>query len=88
MAYPDDFHFDLVIYDLLCGPCLLGFLHKFNSSTPLLSVTAHGLPSILNVLVGGHQYYSYIPHNNLDYEGDMNIFQRMYNFVVHMVEFM
>lgn len=85
LDYSDDFQFDLVIYDFIGGPCLLGFLHKFNSP-PLLSVTAYGNPSNINALIGGHQYYSYIPHYFLNYKGDMNLFQRMYNFVVHIAE--
>lgn len=86
MNYPDDFHFDAIIYDFTPGACLLGFMHKFNYP-PLVSVTAYGNPSILNTFIGGHQFYSYIPHNYLHYEGDMNFWQRMNNFVVHLIEY-
>lgn len=85
LQYPDDFEFDLIIYNFTPGACLLGFLHKFNYP-PLLSVTSLGSPSYLNALIGGHQYASYNPHYNLLYQGDMNFFQRFYNFVVHLNE--
>lgn len=86
MNYPDDFRFDAIIYDFTPGACLLGFMHKFNYP-PLVSVTAYGNPSILNTFIGGHQFYSYIPHNYLLYEGDMNFWQRMNNFAVHLIEY-
>ncbi|XP_031633767.1 uncharacterized protein LOC116347346 [Contarinia nasturtii] len=60
-------------------------MHKFKNP-PLISVTAYGNPSLLNSVIGAHQYYSYVPHYYLHYENDMNIWQRLYNFVVHIVE--
>lgn len=86
LDYPDDFRFDLIVYDFTPGACLLGFMHKFKSP-PLVSITAYGNPSLSNSLVGGHQYYSYVPHYYLHYENDMNLWQRLYNFGVHVVEY-
>lgn len=86
LRYPDDFQFDLIIYNFTPGACLLGFLHKFNYP-PLLSVTSLGNPAYLSALIGSHSYYSYIPHYNLLYKGEMNFFQRCYNFAVHLSEF-
>ena len=70
---------------MTAGACLLAFMHKFKNP-PLVSVTAYGNPSYLNSIIGGHQYYSYVPHYYLPYENDMNIWQRLYNFAVHVVE--
>lgn len=30
LSYPDNFKFDLVIFDFTIGPCLLGIIKKFN----------------------------------------------------------
>lgn len=87
LAYPDDFRFDLIINDFTQGNCLLGFLHKFNYP-PLLSVTAFSQPPYLNAFIGGHHYSSYVPHYAVPYHGDMNFFQRFYNFIVNAVEIM
>lgn len=46
-----------------------------------------GNPSLINSIIGGHQYYSYVPHYYLHYENDMSIWQCLYNFVVHVIEF-
>lgn len=85
LDYPDDFRFDLIVNDFTLGGCLLGFVHKFNNP-PLISVTPFNHPTYLKNFIGGHHYYSYIPHVFLHYNGDMNIFQRMYNFIVHLIE--
>lgn len=86
LQYPDDFRFDVVLYDFTAGGCLLPFLHKFNSP-PLVAMTAYGNPSLLNSIIGGHQYYSYVPHYYLHYGQDMNIFERLLNFAVHIIEY-
>lgn len=85
LEYSSDFRFDLIINDYLVGGCLLGFVHKFNYP-PLLSVTAFSHPPYTVALIGGHHYYSYVPHYNLFYQDDMNFFQRFYNFAVHLAE--
>lgn len=85
LEYPDNFQFDLVVNDFTAGGCLLGFLHKFKYP-PLLSVTAFSNPPFSNALVGGHHYVAYVPHYNLFYQGDMNLFQRTYNLAVHLYE--
>ncbi|XP_055702593.1 UDP-glucosyltransferase 2-like [Phlebotomus papatasi] len=60
LAYPDDFKFDLVIYDYMGLPTILGFLHKFKNP-PLIGVTAfHAVSPTIN-LVGSSFNPSYIP---------------------------
>lgn len=81
MEYPDDFRFDLVIYDFTCGPCVLGFLHKFNYP-PLVSLTGFSIPQFSHHLVGGHKPSSYVPHFSLRYDTKMDFFERMINFIV------
>lgn len=85
-AYPDDFRFDLVIYDFTCGPCLLPFLHKFNNP-PLVAVSAYNIPPYTSETVGGHQYYAYVPHNSLSNAGqELHIVDRAVNMLIYTVE--
>uniref|UniRef100_A0A1L8E201 Putative udp-glucoronosyl and udp-glucosyl transferase n=1 Tax=Nyssomyia neivai TaxID=330878 RepID=A0A1L8E201_9DIPT len=60
LAYPDDFHFDLVIYDNQADPILLGFQHKFHNP-PLITITAFNGIAPTNYLVGSSYYPAYIP---------------------------
>nr|XP_019539380.2 UDP-glucuronosyltransferase 2B15-like [Aedes albopictus] len=78
MSYPDQFKFDLVIYDYGCGPCLLPLLHKFNYP-PLLSLTPFNNPPYSVDVVGGHKHFAYTPYFALNYDTKMNLGQRAYN---------
>lgn len=51
LNYPNDFKFDIVIYDFTCGPCLLPLIHKFNYP-PLVAITAFGNPPFTNSIIG------------------------------------
>lgn len=42
MIYPEDFKFDLILYDYLYQPCLLPFYSRFKYP-PLIAITANGL---------------------------------------------
>lgn len=85
LSYPDNFKFDLVLYDLTVGSCFLPFVHKFNYP-PLIAVTAFGHPSFTNDLIGGHHYYAYVPHMTLPFDSEMTFFQRFYNFIIYAEE--
>lgn len=85
LNYPNDFKFDLVKYDFTMGPCILGFLHKFNYP-PLLSFTACNVPYISR-LVGGHNYFSYIPFFTSQYLDDMDFWQRAHNLYLYALEY-
>ncbi|XP_058453969.1 UDP-glucosyltransferase 2-like [Malaya genurostris] len=82
MAYPDDFRIDLVVADITLGPCLLGLLQKF-SNPPVIGVTAYNNPSFTPDFIGGHKHYAYVPYAMLNYDDDMNFFQRLYNYLVY-----
>lgn len=86
LRYPNTFHFDLVLYDYAMGPCLLPFLHKFNSP-PLVALTAFGHPTYTNALVGDHQYFSYVPHDALSYVGNLDIWHRFSNALIYLYEY-
>ncbi|XP_055531270.1 UDP-glucosyltransferase 2-like [Wyeomyia smithii] len=82
--YPDDFKFDLVVYDFGCGPCLLSLLHKFNYP-PLLSLTAFNNPPFSVDIVGGHKHFAYTPYFALNYNSKMNFWQRAYNTLLSLI---
>uniref|UniRef100_A0A182NJS8 UDP-glycosyltransferases domain-containing protein n=1 Tax=Anopheles dirus TaxID=7168 RepID=A0A182NJS8_9DIPT len=84
-SYPDDFPFDLVIADITCGPCLFPLLHKFHYP-PLIGVTAFNNPQFTTDFVGGHKHYAYVPFFTVNYDSDMNFFQRLYNWLLHNVD--
>ncbi|GAB0088541.1 hypothetical protein DMENIID0001_029950 [Sergentomyia squamirostris] len=60
LAYPDDFQFDLIIYDFEAMPLLLGFHHKFGQP-PLIGVSAFSGIAVTNAAAGSSFYPSYIP---------------------------
>lgn len=86
LAYPDAFRFDLVLYDYTLGPCLLGFLPKF-AYPPLVGVTAFNNPAYTAELLGGHNYYAYVPYFSLPYEQRMSFWERVENVWLHAYEY-
>ncbi|XP_058463673.1 UDP-glucosyltransferase 2-like [Malaya genurostris] len=85
LNYPNDFKFDLVLYDFTCGPCLMGLYHKFGQP-PLIGVTAFNIPPYTVDLIGGHKYPAYIPYYTLTYDIDMNFFQRLKNVLIYTAD--
>lgn len=85
LDYPDDFKFDIVLYDYTCGPCLLPFLDKFGYP-PLIGVSAFSNPPQTLDLVGGHLYLAYHPFYSLYLDDDMNFWERAYNAYIHIVD--
>lgn len=81
MNYPDNFKFDLVVHDFVCGPCLLGLLPKFNYP-PLIGITAFSNPSFTVDIVGGHKYPAYIPMFMMPWGMDMKFHERIYNTIL------
>lgn len=87
LNYPDDFKFNLVLFDFLIGPCILGFLHKFKYP-PVMGVNAFSVPTYIYQYVGGHRQPAYVPHYNVDSDKDMNFIQRLENHLVNAWEMM
>lgn len=58
LDYPDDFKFDVVVFDYTAGSCILPLIHKFKYP-PLISVTPFSSPNFKTEYVGGHQYPAY-----------------------------
>ncbi|XP_052895913.1 uncharacterized protein LOC128303099 [Anopheles moucheti] len=86
MNYPSDYKFDLVVYDFTCGPCLLAVYHRFGQ-LPMVGVTGFNTPPYTTDLIGGHKYYAYVPYYTLDYDSNMNFFQRFYNAAIHWIDY-
>ncbi|XP_050095367.1 UDP-glucosyltransferase 2-like [Anopheles aquasalis] len=84
-SYPDDFQFDLVIADITCGPCLFPLIHRFGYP-PLIAVTAYNNPQFTTDFIGGHKHYAYVPFFTVNYDSDMHIGQRFYNWLLHNVD--
>lgn len=84
LNYPKDFKFDLVLYDYSCGPCILGFLHRFNYP-PLVGWTAFNNPPYTINVAGGHNFYSYKPYFTSKYTSDMSFWERVYNLYLYAV---
>lgn len=83
LNYPNDFKFDLVLVDYTSGPCLLGFLKKFNYP-PTVGVSAFSVPHYTYNFIGGHRKISYVPHFYAEYESKMKFLQRLNNFLLYM----
>lgn len=85
LDYPNDFHFDAVIYDFTAGPCLIPVVHKFNYP-PIIGVSAFLNPSYTNNLIGGNKYPSYVPFYLALFPQIMNFYQRFYNHLLYWIE--
>lgn len=86
LDYPDHFKFDLVLYDYTLGPCVLGFLHKFNYP-PMVGYTAYNNPPHTVNIVGGHNYFSYMPHFAALLDSRMTLYERAVNLALHAWDF-
>ncbi|XP_058832975.1 UDP-glucosyltransferase 2-like isoform X2 [Topomyia yanbarensis] len=87
LSYPDNFKFDLVLYDFTAGPCLMGLYHKFGQP-PLIGVTAFNIPPYTVDLIGSHKYPAYIPYYTLTYDVDMNFLQRLENVFIYTSDYL
>ena len=85
LNYPDDFLFDVVVYDYCIGGSLLGFLEKFKHP-PLIGATPFLMPPITEDLIGSHLFPAYIPHWLTEMDVDMNFLERVENFFIYYKE--
>jgi hypothetical protein len=87
LNYPDDFKFDLILTDYICGECMLPILHRFKYP-PLIGFTPFNNAWNDINFVGGHWYPAYIPFWSAIQGGEMNFFQRLYNTYLYTHHFL
>lgn len=85
LSYPDNFKFDVVIYDFTFGPCLLPIIQKFNYPS-VIGVTAFLNPPYTTNLIGGIKYPGYVPHFLANLPQHMTFSERIYNLLLYTVE--
>lgn len=78
MAYPKDYKFDLVLYDLPHGLCLYPLVDRFGSP-PVIGVSPFQLPLAVSSEFGNNFQTSYVPYYNAELTDDMSLLQRMFN---------
>lgn len=85
LNYPNDFRFDLVIYDYYSAPYLLGFLHKFNYP-PMIGMTAYTAVNFASPILGT-SFSPYIPyHAEINFQNEDAFLSRVNNFLLYFVE--
>uniref|UniRef100_T1GWK7 Glucuronosyltransferase n=1 Tax=Megaselia scalaris TaxID=36166 RepID=T1GWK7_MEGSC len=83
MMYPEDFKFDLIIFDYTIGNGLLGFVHKFKYP-PLIGTSPFlNNPAVID-LIGNPVYPGFVPHWSTSYNVDMNFVERIHNFIIYI----
>ncbi|XP_055702672.1 UDP-glycosyltransferase UGT5-like [Phlebotomus papatasi] len=86
LAYPDDFKFDLIIYDFMVGGIMLPFVQKFNNP-PVIALTAFYSVEFGASIVGGTLNPSFIPYI-VNHDGDLtSFFGRVNNFVLTFLDY-
>lgn len=85
--YSKDFKFDLVIYDYVCGPCLLGLMPKFKYP-PLIGISAFNNPPYTVDIAGGDKLGLTVkPFYLLYYDyANMKFIQRLHNGFINFLD--
>ncbi|XP_017778438.1 PREDICTED: UDP-glucuronosyltransferase 2B9-like [Nicrophorus vespilloides] len=78
MKYPEDYKFDLIIWDLNAGECLYPLIKRFGNP-PVVGVSPFGLQPYISHMMG-HHYFNYIPFYGTSYSGRaMSFWDRLTN---------
>ncbi|XP_068085860.1 UDP-glycosyltransferase UGT5 [Anabrus simplex] len=83
MNYPDDFKFDLIIFEPTSGECLLAVVKKFGSP-PVVAVSSFSHPHWLNEYIANPNHPAYTPHLFLTYTDHMTFFERLHNVIFYL----
>ncbi|XP_068085753.1 UDP-glucosyltransferase 2-like [Anabrus simplex] len=83
LNYPDNFKFDLIIYEPLGAECLLGLAKRFGSP-PLIAISGLNHPQWVNDIVGNPDNPAYITNIFLPYTDRMTFLQKTNNFLLNM----
>lgn len=85
LQYPDDFKFDLIVYDFSSFPSILGFAHKFQYP-PIVGVSAFMNPPNIYDAAGNPIFASLKPYYATTYTPVMNFFQRSLNLLYYVID--
>lgn len=85
LNYPEDYKFDLIIYDITTTQHLYPLIDRFNRP-PVIAVTPFMLPQYMVKLMGGHVLPSYSPHFITKFTNKMSFVQRFHNFIYSYVD--
>ncbi|XP_017778437.1 PREDICTED: UDP-glucuronosyltransferase 2B13-like [Nicrophorus vespilloides] len=78
MKYPEDYKFDLIIWDLIGGECLYPLIKRFGNP-PVVGVSPFGLQPYISSMMGSH-YFNYIPFYGASYsDRTMSFWDRLRN---------
>lgn len=81
----DDLQFDLVISEQFFQESWLMFAHKYNA--PIVTISTYGYSDFMDRAMGLLTPWSFVPHMLLDYEDNMNFFQRGYNVFLSTLDY-
>lgn len=81
LEYPDDFKFDLIIYDHAPFPGLLLFAAKFGYP-PIVSVSASPVTYITNEITGAPYFPAFVPNHYMDSVED-NFWDRLQSVLIY-----
>ncbi|XP_059615442.1 UDP-glycosyltransferase UGT4-like [Phlebotomus argentipes] len=84
LAYPDDFKVDLIIYDFIATPMLLGFKHKFGNP-PLIGLTGYNAISTTSAIIGSPYHSAFVPHHCRLDTGN-SFLKRVENYLLHWAD--
>ncbi|KAF5282559.1 hypothetical protein FQA39_LY04966 [Lamprigera yunnana] len=80
MHYPNDFKFDLVVFDVTSQYCLYPLIKRFQNP-PVVAVTPFLLPPIISYIFGNPLQPAYFPYFVTQYSDRMNFQERFLNFL-------
>ncbi|KAF5307551.1 hypothetical protein FQR65_LT06907 [Abscondita terminalis] len=78
LQYPDDFTFDLIIFDVAGPVCLYGFIHRFKHPI-VVAVSPYVVSPYHSHLFTNPLYTSYTPYFGTTFTNQMTFYQRTLN---------
>lgn len=84
LDYPDEFTFDLIIYDTITSPAMMAFMDKFKKAS-VISVTPFPLIYTSNHITGSVYLPAFVPNQNLA-KLESGFWERLHNFLLTYAE--
>ncbi|XP_029708692.2 UDP-glycosyltransferase UGT5-like [Aedes albopictus] len=80
-----DDHYDLIVAEQFFQESWLMFAHKFDA--PIITISTIGYSDYMDRAMGLLTPWSFVPHMLLDYDDQMSFYQRAYNTLLSMVDY-